>query len=174
MSTRPRQSAKATATARALPRTPAGPPPHAASSTCGATTNAGDPCPRGVVTGRDRCLVHSKDLALEGRRAGGRAATARATLTSQAAGELVQLGDLASAVASAQRVARAVASGELDHKVGNLTLFAVNVAISAHRAQAEIDKRETKRLEEMPDAELDAAFDRALEAHLAKVRSAGA
>jgi len=50
----------------------------------------------------------------------------------------------------------------------------VNGAASAFRAMADIDERERKRVAELSDAELDAAFDKAVERYLKRAKEMAA
>ena len=86
----------------------------------------------------------------------------------------INLGSLAEIPATLEAVARAVAGGRLDFKAGNTVVLAVNGAASAFRAMADIDERERKRVAELSDAELDAAFDKAVERYLKRAKEMAA
>lgn len=112
---------------------PSAPP---ASRNCAASTRAGAPCPNAARAGAPFCALHDPAIAQPARVAGGRARTAalgtpRPMLSAEEAERLVQLRDARDVPATLEAIARAVVSGRLDCRVGNMVVGAASAAVRA-------------------------------------------
>ena len=125
---------------------------------CTATGKGGKPCKARPLTGETLCAMHDPTRGPRLRQAGVEARTARpAPLTPAEADELVRLETPADVAGTLGRVARAVAAGRIDARMGHVLLFATTSALRA------FDAVETATVAAEKRREQDAARARAAE-----------
>lgn len=105
-----------------------------ASRQCAAITGRGTPCPNAPSADSEWCGLHDPEIGAEARRAGGVARAAslnRAVFTPEEAEQAIRFRDPKGIPGSLEQLARAMATGKLDHSVGNAIVTAANAAIRA-------------------------------------------
>lgn len=110
------------------------PSPHPASRGCAATTNKGPPCSNRALAQSDCCAFHDDEIGLEARRKGGQtraAAVAPTLFTEEQATSLIRMQSAKDIPPTLETLARAIASGRLDVRIGNAITVCISTAIRA-------------------------------------------
>lgn len=110
---------------------------------CAGTNKAGKPCKAKPLSGRDRCTMHDPDKGPQVRKAGvaARAERGARRLTEAQAAELLQLEAPDDLPRTVERVARLVATGQLDAKAANVVIQAAGIAQRGHEPAREARER---------------------------------
>lgn len=139
------------------------------ASACGAPTKAGGLCSVNRVPGKQLCAAHDPETRAKAQSEGGKSWGAErrpSFLSAEQAAESIKLQSRTDVPATIEAVARAVASGELDTKVGNALFIAANAALSAADS---IDKASNKNASSLSDEELEAAVEEFLVERQARI-----
>jgi len=124
---------------------------------CMATTKAGEACPVAPVTGKTLCASHDPETRAIAQKKGGEATFRKARYLSDVeARTKINLRDRKDVPATIEAIARSVATGSLETRVGNALVIACNVTVSAIDS---IEKAVRGRLGAMTDEELRAALE---------------
>lgn len=147
------------------------PIPHDADdSTCAATTKAGRRCPITPMAGRNVCLVHDPEMAMRGRAAGWLATKGPRCLSANEAARIIRLAHRGDVPGTIEAVARAIACGELDTRIGSALIVAAGAVVQAINS---VDRAAKHAAANMTDDELDAAIESEIEERLKRRALAG-